>query len=176
MSGNWHHKSTFLAVSAAAILVAVGYAQWPPGKPPAQTADCIPVLKHQHKMILFRESRELKTYTVSLGRNPVGPKERSGDHRTPEGRYVIDWRNPKSRFYLSLHISYPNVQDAQRASKQGVQAGGDIMIHGIQNGLGWIGRFQRWYDWTDGCIAVTDSEMNQIWRAVPDGNPIEIRP
>lgn len=118
----------------------------------------------------------LKTYKVSLGRNPIGPKTRAGDHRTPEGTYRIAWRNPQSKFHLSLHISYPGPQDIANARHDGFQPGGDIVIHGLQNRLGWIGRFHRFVDWTDGCIAVTNSEMDQIWRAVPYGTPVEIRP
>jgi murein L,D-transpeptidase YafK len=154
----------------------LAYADWPAGDPPDELANHILVLKSRRKLTLFHNSRPLKTYEISLGRNPIGPKQQAGDHRTPEGDYVIDWRNPKSNFHLSLHISYPNAQDSRRAHDQNMDPGGDIMIHGIQNGLGWIGRFHRWVDWTDGCIAVTDAEMDQVWRAVPDGTPIEIRP
>ena len=89
---------------------------------------------------------------------------------------MLDSRNPQSRFHLSIHISYPNAVDVEAARRAGVRPGGAIMIHGIQNGLGWIGRFHRFWDWTDGCIAVTNSEIEEIWRAVPDGTPIEIRP
>jgi L,D-transpeptidase-like protein len=167
---------TVLGVLCLIAFVAAAYAHWPVGDPPKETVDRILVLKSEHRMLLFRTSRELKSYSISLGRNPVGPKTRAGDHRTPEGRYVVDWRNPKSKFHLSLHISYPNAHDVALAGREGVQPGGDIMIHGLQNGLGWLGRLHRFMDWTDGCIAVTDAEMDQIWGAVPDGTPIEIRP
>ena len=146
-----------------------------PARSLAGTADKIVVIKSEHRMILFRGDTVLRSYTVSLGRGGKGPKMRVGDHKTPEGNYVIDWRNPRSRFHLSLHVSYPNAADIQRAREHGLAPGGDTMIHGLQNGLGWIGRFHRLADWTDGCIAVTDSEMDQIWRAVPNGTPIEIR-
>jgi len=158
------------------LVILFAYAQWPAADPTAESANRILVVKHEHKLVLLRDGRILRTYRVSLARNPVGPKMHTGDHRTPEGLYVIDWRNPQSKFHLSLHISYPNANDIQRARTLHEDPGGDIMIHGLQNGLGWIGRFHRWMDWTDGCIAVTDPEMNQIWRAVPDGTPIEIRP
>lgn len=95
---------------------------------------------------------------------------------TPEGNYVLDWRNPRSKFHRSIHVSYPSASDIAKAREEGVHPGGDIMIHGLQNGLGWIGRFHRLMDWTDGCIAVTDAKMDEIWRAIPDGTPIEIRP
>jgi len=118
----------------------------------------------------------LKTYKISLGTTPVGPKQRQGDHKTPEGHYVIDRRNPKSRFYRSLHISYPNADDRARAAQSEIDPGGDIMIHGLPNGFGWFGDLHLLHDWTDGCIAVSDEEMDEIWRAVPDGTPIEIKP
>lgn len=157
------------------LLLASLYALFP-ARSLAETADKIVVIKGEHKMMLLRGGTVIRSYQVSLGRGGKGPKMRSGDHKTPEGSYTIDWRNPKSHFHLSLHISYPNATDIQRAREHGFAPGGDIMIHGLQNGLGWIGRFHRVFDWTDGCIAVTDSEMDQIWRAVPDGTPVDIRP
>ncbi len=159
-----------------AVVVAVLYAQWPAGTAPDGHADKIVVMKSARRMELLRNGQVLKGYSIALGRNPIGPKTHAGDHRTPEGNYAIDWRNPQSQFRLSLHISYPNKHDVESARTSGVNTGGDIMIHGIQNGLGWLGRFHRFIDWTDGCIAVTDKEMDQIWRAVPDGTPIEIGP
>jgi murein L,D-transpeptidase YafK len=161
---------------SALVFVFVAYAAWPSGPAPSAAADKILVLKSEHKMLLMREGKILKAYKVSIGRNPIGPKTRSGDHKTPEGTYVLDWRNPKSKFHLSIHVSYPNASDSANAGRQDLQPGGDIMIHGLQNGLSWIGRFHRFVDWTDACIAVTNPEMDQIWRAVPDGTPIEIRP
>lgn len=118
----------------------------------------------------------LKSYTIALGRDPLGPKQREGDGRTPEGRYTIDWRNPQSAYHLSLHISYPDAADRQRASGRGEDPGGMIMIHGLRNGLGWLGALHASIDWTDGCIAVTNEEIEEIWRLVPNGTPIEIRP
>ena len=118
----------------------------------------------------------LHTYRVSLGGSPVGAKEQQGDHKTPEGHYILDRRNAKSRFYKSIYVSYPNDQDKQKASQRGVAAGGDVMIHGLPNGFGWLGAVHRALDWTDGCIAVTDAEMDEISELVRDGTPIEIRP
>ncbi|HLX03098.1 MAG TPA: L,D-transpeptidase family protein, partial [Trinickia sp.] len=89
-------------------------------------------------------------------------------------RYLIDWRNEKSRFHLSLHVSYPNADDSQRAAAAGLAPGGDVMIHGLPNGLGFLGELQRRWDWTNGCIAVTNGEMREIWSLVPDGTPIQI--
>lgn len=113
---------------------------------------------------------------MALGGSPVRAKEQQGDHKTPEGQYTLDRRNAKSRFYKSIHVSYPNEQDKQKASQRGVSAGGDIMIHGLPNGFGWLGSTHRALDWTDGCVAVTNEEMDEIWELVPDGTPIEIRP
>jgi murein L,D-transpeptidase YafK len=104
------------------------------------------------------------------------PKTRQGDHRTPEGVYVINGRNAQSQFHRSLHISYPNAADRERAHKLGVSPGGDIFIHGLPNGYGLIGAAHRAHDWTDGCIAVTDQEIEEIWKLVDNGTLIEIRP
>lgn len=139
-------------------------------------ADKVLLVKGERRLTLLRRGRVLKNYRVSLGFDPDGHKQQEGDGRTPEGRYVLDWRNPKSKYHLSLHVSYPNKQDKVRAKKAGVSPGGAIMIHGLPNGFGHIGKFHRFHDWTHGCIAVTDVEIREIWRAVRDGTPIEIRP
>ncbi len=136
----------------------------------------IVVLKKDHKLQLFAGDRVLKTYSVALGRGGLEPKQFEGDHKTPEGGYILDRRKPNSSFHRALHISYPNDSDRERARKAGKSPGGDIMIHGITNGLGWIGALHRKMDWTDGCIAVTDQEIEEIWELVPDGTPIEIKP
>jgi len=121
-------------------------------------------------MLLLRGESVLRQYRVALGRNPVGHKDREGDGRTPEGRYVIDRRNPNSRYHLSLRISYPNADDVARARAAGAEPGGDIMIHGLKDGE------RREGDWTLGCIAVTDEEMDEIWGLVAEGTPIVIEP
>ena len=158
------------------LLIAGTYA-WLPASPlPKSAIDRIIVIKSQHRMMLMNQKQTVKTFTISLGRGSIAPKTSEGDHRTPEGNYTIDWRNPQSRFHLSLHISYPNAQDRQRAREAGFAPGGDIMIHGLHHQLGWIGRFQRWVDWTDGCIAVTNEEIDEIWPLVPAGTVIEIKP
>ena len=133
-------------------------------------ADRIVVHKARREMLFLLGNSLLRTYRIALGRDPIGHKEREGDGRTPEGRYIIDRRNPKSRYYLSLHISYPNEADRARAAAQAVDPGGDIMIHGLKDGVG------RDDDWTQGCIAVTDVEMEEIWGLVPEGTPICIEP
>ena len=139
------------------------------------TADSVVVEKSTHRLILFKDGQPLRTYRVALGRGGSEPKVREGDARTPEGTYFIDRRNPHSCCHLALHISYPNAADVAAARARGVSAGSDIEIHGLKRGLAWLGRFHRVMDWTHGCIAITNSEMDEIWRAVPDGTPIVIR-
>lgn len=132
--------------------------------------------KSERKLTLLAGQTEIKSYKVSLGKNPVGPKRQKGDNKTPEGSYIIDKHSPKSSFHFSLHISYPSATDRERAQRAGVNPGGDIMIHGIKNGMGWIGSLHRWVDWTQGCIAVTNEEIEEIYALVSDGTPIEIQP
>jgi murein L,D-transpeptidase YafK len=139
-------------------------------------ADQVVVLKSERTLNLLALGKIIRTYKVALGSAPVGAKEQQGDHKTPEGRYVLDRRNPKSQYYKSIHVSYPNEQDRRNAGKRGVHPGGDIMIHGLPSGQGFWGAAHRAVDWTDGCVAVTDSEMDEIWRLVADGTPIEIKP
>jgi len=132
-------------------------------------ADRVVVHKGRREMLLLYRESVLRTYRIALGREPLGHKIHEGDGRTPEGLYTIDRRNPKSAYHLSLHISYPNSEDRARATEMGVDPGGDIMIHGVKNGV----RHPE-EDWTLGCIAVTDLEMDEVWELVPDGTPIEI--
>ncbi|WP_408998015.1 L,D-transpeptidase family protein [Syntrophus buswellii] len=139
-------------------------------------ADRILVLKKERLLMLISKDQVLKTYKIALGKDPNGPKEREGDNKTPEGTYIIDSRNRDSKYHLSLHISYPNERDKNRAKKMGVSPGGNIMIHGIKNGFSWIGDFHRGFDWTNGCIAVTDEEIEEIARLVPNGTTVDIRP
>jgi murein L,D-transpeptidase YafK len=131
-------------------------------------ADLVVVSKKRREMVLLRGESVLRTYRIALGREPVGPKRQEGDGRTPEGRYIIDRRNAKSKYHLSLHISYPDAADVSRALEAGVNPGGDIMIHGLKDGV------RRDGDWTQGCIAVTDEEMDEIWALVGDGTAIWI--
>ena len=138
--------------------------------------DRILVEKSARRLSIFQKANQIKSYRIALGRKPLGAKQEEGDMKTPEGIYKIDGRNPQSSFHLALHISYPSDEDDKRAAARGVPPGFDIMIHGIQNGRGWIGAFHRWNDWTAGCIAVTDEEIEELWRVTPDGTTIEIRP
>lgn len=145
-----------------------------PPLPPSAMADKVVVLKSERKLLLMKGDAVLKTYSVSLGGNPVGPKVRQGDSKTPEGKYVLDRHNALSHYHRSIHISYPNAEDVARAKKLGVSPGGDVFVHGQPHDFS--GTSQELGDWTDGCIAVTNAEMDEIWRAAPDGTPIEIRP
>jgi murein L,D-transpeptidase YafK len=140
------------------------------------TADRVLIEKHTRRLTLFSRGRPVKTYRIALGRRPTGAKTMEGDGKTPEGSYVIDHRKPDSQFHRALRISYPNRVDRRRAAAGGVAPGGDIMIHGLPNGMGKIGALHRAYDWTNGCIAVTDDEIDEIWRAVPNGTSVEIVP
>ncbi len=139
-------------------------------------ADRVVVLKKERRLQLLNGGKIIKSYKVALGGNPVGPKTRQGDHKTPEGMYILDSRNAHSQFYKSIHISYPNVRDRAAARDSHVSPGGDVFVHGLPNGYKWVGAAHRLKDWTDGCIAVTDEEMDEIWSGVPDGTPIEIHP
>jgi murein L,D-transpeptidase YafK len=160
----------FIAVTAIALRFSGSHT------PPQQRATKVLVLKTEHKLLLLDGGNNVtRTYSVAIGRGGLEPKQRQGDHKTPEGLYVIDRHKMDSRFHRALHVSYPSEADRERARKLGVDPGGDIMIHGIQNGLGWLGPLHRAVDWTDGCIAVTDGEIDEIYSAVPDGTPVEIR-
>lgn len=118
----------------------------------------------------------LKTYKIALGKNPIGHKQFEGDFKTPEGNYKIDGKNAKSSFHKNLGISYPDENDLENAKSLGKPAGGDIKIHGLRNGKGYISKFHRWQDWTAGCIAVTDDEIDELYEAVKTGATIEIHP
>ena len=139
-------------------------------------ADRIIVHKKAHTMELMHAGQVIKRYKIALGRNPIGPKQREGDFRTPEGVYTINSRNPNSQYHRSLHISYPNAADRERARKLHVSPGGDVMIHGLPNGYGYLGAAHRRWDWTYGCIAVTNEEIDEIWKLVDNGTRIEILP
>jgi murein L,D-transpeptidase YafK len=138
--------------------------------------DRIVVYKQQRKMVLFGHGKEIKQYRIALGEEPVGPKQREGDHRTPEGSYFLDARNAHSQFYKAYHISYPNAEDRETAKKLGMAPGGAIMLHGTPKEFLPQKVGDPPNDWTDGCIAVTNEEMDELWAVVPVGTPIEIKP
>ena len=139
-------------------------------------ADSLVVEKSAHRLTLYRHGAILRSYQVALGFHPTGPKTQVGDGRTPEGVYRIDYRNPESRYYRSLHISYPNAVDRAVAAHRGVSPGGEVMIHGLPPRFAYYGHDHLKWDWTNGCVAVTDQEMDEIWSSVPVGTPIEIKP
>jgi murein L,D-transpeptidase YafK len=144
--------------------------------PGDRLADHVVVVKSARTLTLYSRGQVLKTYKVALGGNPIGPKQYQGDHKTPEGEYILDMKNSHSQFHLSLHVSYPNAADRLRARKVGLDPGGAIMIHGLPRGYEWLGSQQSHVDWTEGCIAVSNPEIEEIWRLVPVGTPIEIKP
>ena len=136
--------------------------------------DKVFVDKSARTLQLLSDNKVIKTYHIALGGNPIGHKQQQGDQRTPIGSYTLDYKNEKSGYYRSIHISYPNTTDKARAKSRGVSAGGDIMIHGQKNGFGALGLLNQQRDWTEGCIAVTNDEMDEIMAAVKVGTPIEI--
>ena len=160
--------SAFWVVVSVCIIVPAAAENW--------TADRIVVDKSDHRLDLVADGQVVRSFRISLGSHPTGDKVQQGDKKTPEGHYVIDWRIPDSRYYRALHISYPNAADLADARRRGVDPGGMIMIHGLPdsdtgNGEGYVGM-----DWTDGCIALTNEEIDQLWEVVKDGTPIEIVP
>lgn len=142
-----------------------------------EPADAVLVKKAERSLYLLREGRVLKQYKIMLGPKPKGPKLMEGDERTPEGHYMLDRKNPNSRFYKSIRVSYPNAFDVERAQKFNVAPGNSIMIHGMKNS--WNEKTKKQalkFNWTDGCIALADNDMEEIWEAVEVGTPIEIQP
>ena len=157
-------RALFLIVVCAAV------------NPAEELADQIVVNKAKRELLLMRRGAVLRTYRVALGRTPEGPKQRQGDGKTPEGSYTISGRNQRSAFHRSLRVSYPSAADLARARRERVDPGGDIMIHGLPNGRDAMGSAHVQSDWTEGCIAVTNDEIEEIWRLVPNGTPIRINP
>jgi murein L,D-transpeptidase YafK len=168
-------KMTASAVTSLAVLCAasVMIGQVPEKN---ESADRVVILKSAGTMNLESGGRPLKSYKVALGGQPVGAKQQQGDHKTPEGEYFVDAKNAHSQFYMALHLSYPSAKDRARARSRGVSPGGDVEIHGLGKKYGWIGARHRLTDWTDGCIAVTNEEIEDIFRIVPVGTPVEIKP
>lgn len=143
-----------------------------------EQADSIVVNKAERKLYLKKGNDIIREYKIALGPQPVGHKQQEGDGKTPEGKYKISGRNPQSAYHLSLRISYPNEADKKQAAQRGVSAGDDIMIHGYPNLAPNVvfNKIHENYDWTAGCIAVTDDEIEEIWHLVPDNTPILINP
>lgn len=140
----------------------------------AQAVDLVLVDKSERKMTLLSQGEVIASYAISLGGSPKGHKTQEGDQRTPEGSYILDYKNEQSSYYRSIHVSYPNAEDKVQAEKRGVSPGGFIMIHGQRNGFGWLSSIIQRFDWTDGCIAITNEEMDEFMNLVAPGTPIEI--
>ncbi|RAS17950.1 L,D-transpeptidase family protein [Ensifer adhaerens] len=160
-----------LALVAATLVVSGGFPA-----AAADSADRVVVHKERRLLQLLQGGQVIREYTVALGGNPIGHKRQEGDQRTPEGLYSLDWRNPGSGYYKSIHVSYPAPADVSAAAANGVDPGGMIMIHGQPNFFGWLAFLTQRFDWTNGCIAVTNAEMEEIWAMVPNNTPIEIKP
>ena len=139
-------------------------------------ADSVLVDKSERKLYLLRDGIKYREYSIALGPRPRGHKLHAGDERTPEGRYILDFKTEKSDFYKAIHISYPNEQDTKRALASGAAPGGSIMIHGMPNNTTLPPELIQMFNWTDGCIAVTNADMDEIWPAIKPGTPIDIRP
>lgn len=141
-----------------------------------QNVDYVLVKKSEAKLYLLAQGSIVKSYRVAFGADPVGHKLKEGDQKTPEGKYILDYKKADSSFYKAIHISYPNKKDKQAARKAGVSPGGFIMIHGQKNGYGWLSWLVQNFNWTDGCIALSNDEMEELWQLVKTGTPIEIQP
>jgi murein L,D-transpeptidase YafK len=142
----------------------------------AQKADSVLVIKSEKRLYLMDKRERFASFPVTFGAEPVGHKQMQGDERTPEGHYTLTYKNPKSKFYKSIRISYPNAKDRENARRLGVDPGGDIMIHGLKKGWEWAESLASFFYWTNGCIALSNRDMDRVWEAVDPGTPIEIRP
>lgn len=139
-------------------------------------ADSVLVIKSEKRLYLISDGKPFAEFRVTFGANPVGHKQQRGDERTPEGHYILDYKNANSSFYKSIHISYPNENDRLQASMSGLDPGDNIMIHGQTNGFEWATHLVQLFPWTDGCVALRNKNMDKVWAAVDAGTPIEIKP
>ncbi|SDG62206.1 L,D-transpeptidase catalytic domain [Pedobacter terrae] len=170
-------KKIILFIISFFIIGAAIYNLYPEQKLPTNTEiDYIIVKKSDRQLLAYAKHKLIKTYKISLGDSPVGHKEFEGDEKTPEGFYIINAKNPNSGYHKNLGVSYPNKEDIAKAKALDKLPGGDIKIHGIRNKLGFIGKFQRFFDWTNGCMALTNNEVDELFYAVNIGTKIEIRP
>ncbi len=170
-------KSILLLFFLVCFLGLAAYYLFPEQKLPISAqVDSIIVYKSKRELQVFLNGKLLKTYKISLGRQPFGHKEYEGDKRTPEGLYYINGKNPRSGYYKNFGISYPNEKDILHSKQINKPTGGDIKIHGLRNKVGFIGKFHRWFDWTLGCIALTNQEIDELYNHVKIGTPIEIKP
>ncbi|TBO39936.1 L,D-transpeptidase family protein [Pedobacter kyonggii] len=170
-------KKVILFTILLLVIAASIYNLYPEQKLPSNTEiDYIIVKKSNRQLLAYSKQKLIKTYQISLGDSPVGHKEFEGDEKTPEGVYVVNAKNPNSGYHKNLGVSYPNKKDIAKAKLLSKDPGGDIKIHGIRNNLGFIGKFQRFFDWTNGCMALTNNEVDELFYAVNIGTKIEIRP
>ena len=158
------------------LFCAAVYSNYPSSKLPSVQIDKIVVNKDKRELLVYSKGNLLKSYKIALGKNPVGDKQFEGDDKTPEGLYYINDKNPNSGYHKNLGVSYPNASDSVEAKSFNKPVGGDIKIHGIRNYMGIIGKFHNLRDWTRGCIAVTDEEIDELYEHVPIGTPIQINP
>lgn len=172
--GNW--DIMVLAMRKIGTFFTLLFSLWVTACAVPEKADYVLVNKSENKMYLLQNDKILRTYNIALGANPVGHKVREGDHRTPEGVYMLNYKNTKSKFYKSINIDYPNERDMARARARGVDPGDDIVIHGYPNELGNYSGPVAPKNWTQGCIGVKNYEMDEIWSLVEVDTPIEIRP
>jgi murein L,D-transpeptidase YafK len=162
--------SLFLAVLLCASQKTTIFAE------PKVAVDSIVISKSAHTLSLMSGKTALKTYRVALGRGSAEAKQVAGDNRTPEGKYIIDEKKTSTNFHKALHISYPNAEDRAKAMKLGRSPGGDIEIHGLPTTFAWVGSTQHVLDWTAGCIALSNDEIDEVWKMVSIGTPVEINP
>jgi murein L,D-transpeptidase YafK len=142
----------------------------------APSVELVRVLKSEHKLQLIEKGKVTKEFNVALGGHPIGHKQEEGDGKTPEGIYMLDYKKLDSAFFRAIHISYPNSTDIASAKARGVNPGGAVMIHGQKNGLGWLSAVSQRFDWTNGCIALNNDDMESVFTAVNEGTKIEIIP
>lgn len=161
-------------VTAMCFLILLGRQELQP-LPEGITANRIVIRKADHRLALYQGDKMLREYPVSLGRGGMEAKRQEGDRRTPEGQYRITSRNARSGYHRALRLNYPNAADIKAARKLGASAGSDIMIHGTRTGFGWLGTLHRLVDWTQGCVALTNEEIEEVWRVVPDGTLVVIQ-
>jgi murein L,D-transpeptidase YafK len=170
-------KRIIVVICCVLVTGMLAYCLYPDeGLPPGKTVDKIVVMKSRRELIVYANGSILKTYKIALGGQPSGAKQYEGDMKTPEGIYYVNDKNPESKYHKNLGISYPNERDIENARLVGRSPGGDIKIHGLQNGIGFIGRLQAKADWTAGCMALTNQEIDDLYAHTPVGTVVEIRP
>ncbi len=158
------------------MLVAIAGQSLARSVPPALRADTILIVKHERKLYLMHDNHPLRSYRVALGLSPTGPKAHQWDFRTPEGSYIIDFRQEHSHYFKALHISYPSAADLKRSSALHLPAGGSIFIHGEPNQPTKPMDYYKTRDWTNGCIALSDEDLQDVWDLTAGQTPVQIVP